>query len=182
MLNLSFSQHSLWKVCILWDITPHSPKKVNQHEAGSKQVLLNNNNNNNNNNQLYCINNNLITIIINYYYVFTNHNFYTGTTGQVSWQQQNTTCQQLLKMNKTICKTMYNIIPFCSISACYTTPVIQYKAINVLTPPKTQDSHVKQSITQFVRITVQRPSTYFCISKLAQTTKLPSILVIRKQM
>jgi hypothetical protein len=35
-------------------------------------------------------------------------------------------------------------------------PAIQYKAINMLKPPKTQDSHVKESITKFVKITVQR--------------------------
>jgi hypothetical protein len=42
----------------------------------------------------------------------------------VTQAQLNTTCQQLWKMYKTICKTMYNTIPFWSISPCCSLPTV----------------------------------------------------------
>jgi hypothetical protein len=39
-------------------------------------------------------------------------------------------------------------------------PAIQYKVINILKPPKTQVSHVKENIT-LVKITIQRPFIYY---------------------
>jgi hypothetical protein len=38
--------------------------------------------------------------------LYNTHKCYTGTIGQVSYKQPNTTCQQLLKMYKTIHKTL----------------------------------------------------------------------------
>jgi hypothetical protein len=60
-------------------------------------------------------------------------------------------------------------------------PAIQYKAMNVLKPPKTQDSHLDQSITQVVKITVQTPAVYHrAISKLTPIYKVPSFILMKK--
>jgi hypothetical protein len=120
--------------------------------------------------------------------LFNIHDCYTDTTGQIGRKQPDTTCSQLLKnvQNNIQDNVKYNPflinIPLLQLTNHgWQLPEIQNKAINILKPPKTQVSYVKKSIIHLVKITVQRPSIYFCsLSKLTQITELPSIIVTKK--